>query len=147
MIYVICFTQLLTVGAFLGIVYLGREYLQRHDEIVADTIGGSLRATKEMADQCDRTVREVVAASDQRVQDVIKQAHREREMLIERHQFPEQMRAAAPAVDREGSVSILDEEQEFDEENPEAPSPDEDEVVTAVQPIRPVMPKQARGAN
>lgn len=122
MIYIICFTQLVTVGAVLVGVRWGLQYLEHQEEEARNLIGISMQQMKDAIASSQEAIGGVVESSHTQVQRILNQSYRDREMLCERIQHPEYMKAQAPSADKgdKSQPHTMDETREFELENPEA---------------------------
>lgn len=151
MIYALCITQVLTiVGAVLIVNWMLTRLKQAEEEgnrLVREALG----VAKAANESSQELVRTIVEHSDAQVQAVIDKAYRDREILLERIQHPEYMKAQAPAADKgaKSKPHTMDEEREFELEHPDAPKEapsaegiipgarPEDEEIKPVEPVRP----------
>lgn len=135
MIYLVCATQLVTVLCGLTAVRWCIAYVidrdNRQDRVYGDLI----------AQYTDILVKERVEAYN-RLQEILAQSVKERELLIERIQHPEVTKGQAAGVDGTSSVAYIDEEEEarLDQEYEE----DEDPISVPIQPVKPI---NLRGEN
>jgi len=153
MIYVVVFTQVLTLAAAIFIAIAARNYLERERALEASVLETALQQQLQANESAQKTVREVVAASDARVQKVLEQAHKEREMLLERIQQPEmtagQMHLALGEMVRQSGPK--DENEEWELEHGGQPADPEAAVEAPTKelpkPVQPITPYGKRDRN
>lgn len=145
MIYVVCLTQLLTVAAVVYVARQAKEFLERDRVMEQAVMSDALRHAAEVQESAQQTIRAVVDASDKRVEEILDKAHRDREMLLERIQFPEHLQGSAIAAGVTPSPSTtIDEKKQWELDHPDEPWPEIDDDVPQAQgvvtPLKPVTP-------
>ncbi len=152
MIYVICATQTITVACLVLAVRWGLNYLEDRDKGYAVIVSAALDHAKRVDESSQEAIRAIVERSNEQVQQVMDKAYRDREILCERIQHPEYMKAQAPSADKGAKAKpyTMDEEREFEIEHPDAPTqelPGADEIIPGarredeeIKPVEAVTP-------
>lgn len=121
MIYILCVTQILTVtGALVGVWWV-KEYFEKQTEASNHERGLVMQHAKEVTLASQECVKQAIESSQAQLQTVLDKSFRDREILLERIQHPEYMKAQAhSAPGHEKAVpTTVDEISEWEREHPD----------------------------
>jgi hypothetical protein len=150
MIYAIIAIQFFMIVGIAVVVNWMLTHLAKSQHETALTIQSALTQMKSVTEESQGAIREIVSQSNEQVVQILDKAYRDREILLERIQHPEYMKAQAPAADKgaKSKPHTMDEEREFELEHPDAPTEEfdaaaiipgarrEDDEIKPVEPVR-----------
>lgn len=152
LIVIVCAIQLMMLVGVAVVVNWMLTHLAKAQAETATTVQAVVTQMKSVTEESQGAIREIVSQSNEQVVQILDKAYRDREILLERIQHPEYMKAQAPAADKgaKSKPHTMDEEKEFELEHPDAPPQEvpgaediipgarpEDEEIKPVEPVRP----------
>lgn len=151
MIYFVCGVQLVMLVGVAVVVNWMLTHLAKSQREAAETVAASITQMRLVTESSQEAIQAIVSQSQDQVAQIMDKAYRDREILLERIQHPEYMKAQAPAADKGAKAKphTMDEEREFELEHPDAPqeSPSAGEIIpgarpedTEIKPVEPVRP-------
>jgi hypothetical protein len=146
MIYMLIFTQLITVAAVLSATYALLRYIEQRDQAERAQVGLFVEEVVRHQLAHEEQIHAMVKTFSEQVSTMTRQAHRERELLLERYQFPEQMQAQAQSADMplrdaddKPDPVVMDDKRLYALEHPDQ-EPEQLEPIQPIQARKPVTP-------